>query len=196
MDQSTKHDSKPDPNIDQANLSRLNSFCSGLRIVGRMFSGFMYIFLIIFPWVTEIILVSQQTIEHKIITLVVCGSLQTLVSIYGGIIMGITWGKCCGFAHGKKKNSHKEDELCRETWCGCPTNYKSLFSSGYVIYWLPLWVATNMIISWAILGAGHALPLYAHIMTYLPLLVYLPFAFAGCACQKAMEDESEYIEIV
>jgi hypothetical protein len=187
---------KKESTIDDDTLSQVNNFCCGLRVVGRVFSGFMYIFLIIFPWVTEIILVTQQTLEHKILTIVVCGSLQTLVSIYGGVIMGIMWGKCCGFAHGKKKNKKSEDELCQETWCGCPTNYKSLFSAGYVIYWLPGWVATNMIISWALLGAGHALPLHAHIMTYLPLLTYLPFAFAGCAYEKAIEDEGEYVEIV
>jgi len=178
--------------------SPLDTFFSYLRVAGRMLSAFIYVSLIIFPWVAEIILVTQQTLEHKIITLVVCGSLQTLVSIYGGLIMGIIWGKCCGLGHSKKKTKTAkttEDELCREAWCGCPTDYKSLFSAGYVIYWLPEWIATNLIISWALLGAGHSLPLYAHIMIYMPILVYLPFAFAGCAFEKAMEDESEYTQI-
>ena len=186
------------PNINPDTLAQVAICYRYSKIFCRMFSGFMYIALILFPWITEIILITQQTNEHRIITLVVCGTLQTIVSIYGGIKMGIFSGKsCCVSKNIRKKENFEEeiDELCKEAWCGCPTKYHSLFSSGYVIYFLPQWIATNMIITWALLGQAVVLPLYVHIMTYMPLLVYLPFLFVGCAFQKAIDDESDYSEI-
>jgi hypothetical protein len=94
-------------------------FC--LKVSCTMFSSFIYITLILIPWITEIIVVTYQEDEHKIITLLVCGIIQTIISIYGGFRMGVSWNMCCNPVN----------------WSGSPTNYKSLFSPGYVVYFLP-----------------------------------------------------------
>lgn len=173
-------------NVDPVMLSQFTTCYNYSKIIGTMFTGFMYIFLIIFPWVIEIILITQQIPQHQIITLTVCGSIQTIISIFGGFKMGMdSKVNCCSKKTGK--------DSCEDIWCGCPTNYRSLFSGGYVLYFLPQWIVANMIISWTLLNHSVVFPLYTHIMIYMPILMYTPFLFIGCAYSKSIEDG--YIEI-
>jgi len=159
-----------------------------LKVSGAMLSSFIYIALILFPWIAEIILVKHQTNEHAIITLIVCGVLQTILSLYGGFKMGSSWVQNVNAA----KTNNKLD--CSDIWCECPFNYKSLLSAGYVIYFLPQWVVTNMIISWVLVQIV-SLPVYAHIMVYMPLLAYFPALFVGCAYSYSITNNA-YTQIV
>ena len=60
-----------------------------MRVLCKMFCTFMYGFLILIPWITEIIVVTQISTEDKIVTVLVCGVIQTIISIIGGLRMGI-----------------------------------------------------------------------------------------------------------
>lgn len=155
----------------------IDSYLTGIC---AMFSAFIYIVLIMFPWIIEIILVTQQKHPEIIITLTVCGAIQTLISMLGGFKMGMDSRASC-------VNCICKDG-CNNIWCGCFTKPRTLFTSGYVIYFLPQWVVTNMIVSWALIGANVALPLYTQIMIYTPILVYTPSLFVGYAFQKSGED--------
>ena len=120
-------------------VSLIASVCC--RVFVKMFSALIYISLIIFPWIIEIIIVTQQTEkQQRITTLVVCGSIQTVIAIYGAFKMGKDCTRSCSAA-----NRNEKDDGCSDIWCGCPTDYKSLFTAGYIIYWLPTWLVTNMI---------------------------------------------------
>lgn len=164
--------------------------CGCLRIIGRMLSALTFISIIIFPWIAEIILITYQAREHQLITMAVCGSIQTLVAVYSGIRLGIYWTKCgCNdYSKLSLEEKRKFGNLGYDTWCRCPTNYESMFSTGYPIYFLPQWVFTNMIIAWKI-GSSAGMPLYVHLMVYMPLMVYLLSLFIGFSYVRATEYE-------
>ena len=174
-------------------LETINNVCSCLRVFGIMFTGFMYIFMILVPWIAEIIIVSQQSEEHRIITLLVCGVVQTIISIYGGLKMGVSWFHCVN-TNTKTIDYVSRYQMHNDIWCGSLVNYKSLFSAGYIIYFLPQWVATNMIIAWVLL-AKISLPLYVHILLYTPLLSYFISLSIGFAYAHAIRN-NDYIAIV
>jgi hypothetical protein len=92
------------------------------------FTGFIYLVFIILPSITEIILVNQQTYHERTITLIVCASIQTLISILGSFKMGINWMKAV-----KETTQYT---ICNDTWCGCFTTPESLVSPGFAVYTL------------------------------------------------------------
>ena len=146
MTEDNSHIKTPqNPDVKSA-VGLIASFC--WRVFVKMFSGLIYISLIVFPWVIEIIVATQVTETEKITTFVVCGSIQTVVSIYGAFKMGRALGPCCS----KSKNEQEQQDQWDDIWGGSPTDYRSLFTAGYIIYWLPTWVITNMAISWNLLA--------------------------------------------
>src|SRR5439155_4487718 len=109
-----------------------------------------------------------------------CGTLQTLLAIYGGLKCGFLIYESCNCKKGDDKS------ICDSFWCGSITDFNSLLSGGYLIYFLPQWVITNAIISWVVINNKVILPFYVHIMIYMPLLVYPTFIFVGYSIKKAV----------
>lgn len=153
------------------------------RVIDKLLSALIYISLIIFPCVTEIILSTQLEKECVFIMLMVCGAIQTIISTIGGFRLGVAW------AINVNRTIHIEEKrkYCDDVWCACPTTYRSLFSAGYIIYFLPQWALCNMIIAWVFGSSG--MPIYVHILVYLPLMTYVVFLFVGFAFEKAIESE-------
>ena len=149
-------------------------------------TSFMYVFLIIFPWVVEIIVITQQSEQSQIITICVCASIQMLISLYGGAMLGNAW-------RSTQVSKLPERERCANIWCGSITNYKSLLSAGYIIYFLPQWVCTNIIITWVLNGNKVVLPLYAHLLSYMPFLLYAISIFVGYAVTQTRENGYEEV---
>jgi len=161
-----KTNNEQDIQIDPDTLKQLLKMYVCLKISGKMFSGFMFFFMMFFPWILEIILVSRQTTENGIITLTVCGILQTIIATYGGFKMGISTQQLCS-------REEKDRYVIRDSmWCGHFADYKSMFSTGYPIYILPQWVITNIFSSWMYALHG-SLPIYTHVFAYMPLIIYI-----------------------
>ena len=170
-----------------SNMYTITLSCSWCKVFCNTFSAFMALFLIIFPWVIEIILITQQTIQQQVVTMLVCGSLQTITSIFSAFMMAIQPNKdkdTYTFSH--------HVELDDGTCCWPPTTYKSLLNPYYVLCVLIPWLLTNMIISW-VLNSHNQLPIYVHIMIYIPLLIFFPILFTSCAFIKSINNEYKEI---
>lgn len=140
----------------------------------------MYIFFIVFPSIIEIIVVTQLPVEQKQYVLLICGSILILGAMYGGIKLGM---------------DIKTDQIGEDaTWCGKPSKYNSLFTSGYMVYTLPQWTLANMIMPWAIADKITTLPFYVHLMVYMPLMIYLTILVIGCAIPE-IKTETNYQEV-
>ncbi len=172
--------------IDQDVLSCYSKTYQYFKRFLSVFTAFMYMVLIIFPSVTEIIAITQQDNQQKIYTLITCAIIQIIISIYGGIKLGTDWYK-------SKSIPDQHNTICRNIWCGSFTDYNSLFSAGYIIYMLPQWWLTNAIIAWVLSGNNIILPFYVHLMIYIPLLIYCPIVFMGYAFAKTAENEYSII---
>ena len=166
---------------DLSNVSTLSrSWCN---VLCDIFSAFISVSLIIFPWVIEIILITQQLDQAKLITLIVCGSVQTIISIFGGFMMG--------FEITKSKDARFDCSFFHNPGL----SYKYFLNPHYIITILIPWILTNMIISWVLNSHNH-LPVYVHIMVYMPILIYLPLLFMGCAFVKSINIQyDQYKEI-
>lgn len=126
-------------------------------------SAFLYWSLIIFPTITEIIIVTQQTKDQIPYTLLICGSIQTGLSIVGAILMGC----CC-----------RND--CEDIWCSSPKSFPSMLRGGYTVYCLSPWIITNMIISWIFISQVNIV-WYIQLLIYSPIVIYGPFVAASWA---------------
>ena len=173
--------------IDQNVLSCYSNTYKCFKRFMSVFTAFMYMVLIIFPSVIEIIAITQQDNQQKNYTLITCAIIQIIISIYGAIKLGTGW-----YQH---KNGPSEKDICGNMWCGSFTDYNSLFSAGYVVYMLPQWILTNMITLWVLSDSVNniILPFYVHLMIYIPLLIYLPVVFMGYAFAKTAENEYSVI---
>jgi len=174
--------------IDQSTLECVTKSRIYCRCATMILSGFLYIFFILFPWISEIIVISQISLEHRALVVLVCGILQTLIAIYGGFKCGILIYESCNAKNGK------DQSFCNGFWCGSITDLKTLFTGGYIIYFLPQWIVTNAIISWVIINHSVILPYYIHIMVYMPILIYPISLFIGYSSEKAMS-QSDYQQL-
>ena len=146
--------------------------------VESMLCAFLYISLIVFPTIIESILLAQQTSENQIITLLICGIIQTILSINASF----RWG----FMSRNSEKYHEEDqsnEYFNKVWCKPITKYDSLFSTSHIVYLLPQWIVTNMISSWALVDHDIILPWYVHLLIYAPLIVFIIFFTIGFQVQ-------------
>ena len=184
--------SQPQPQVDQETLECITKARSQCKCFNTIFAAFLFMFLILCPSVIEIVTVTQLPKDLRYIVVLTCGCITTLIAIIGGFKLGATIPSC--FA-----------DKCNDCCCGkngckfwCTTkdvpDYSSILSPGYIVYSLPQWVVTNMIISWALLGDGIILHFYVHLMIYAPLLMYPIFIFVGWAYEKAT-DKSDYTVI-
>src|SRR4029078_9041062 len=141
------------------------------RLIKTIGAAVLFIFFIIFPSITELILAANLSYENVLIMLIVCGSLQTLFAMYGAIRLGMTIFDTC-ISYGKE---------WPDFWgkCQC-TELTTLTTGGYIIFTLPQWVLINMSITWHY-SIKNSLPLYVHIPVYLPLITYTMFIFVGYA---------------
>lgn len=175
--------------IDKETLECITKTRTCCSFTSTVSAAFMFIFCILFPWITEIIIVSQIPPESSATVVLVCGVLQTIIAIYGSIRLGMTIFDTC-------KSSNKEKGEWNDFWyCGRCTNFKSLVSGGYVVYALPQWFLTNAIISWILIDQKKIiLPFYVHLMVYTPGLAYIVCIFIGFAIGSAM-DQCKYQQV-
>jgi hypothetical protein len=184
--------------FDQQTLECITTTRSFWRYTSAILASFTYIGLILFPLVIESVIASQVSFENGETLVFVCGILQSIVAIYGGIKLGMAIYASCG--NNCCCNSQSDTEITNsnkiwgEFWCGGITEFKSLLSGGYIICFLPQWFVTNAIISWVIVNHKVILPYYVHLMIYMPLLAYPTFIFIGCAIKKA-SGRSDYEQI-
>jgi hypothetical protein len=151
---------------------KTRTFYQSAKIV---LSAFLYIFLILFPWIIEIIVTSQISYEQSEIAIGICGILQIPIAIYGGYKLGIFIYELCNDASATGNHF----------WCGSFTDFGTFLSGGYILYFLSPWALTNTIILWVI-AKKIILSLYVHMMVYMPLLGYITFIFVGYAVKKAI----------
>lgn len=162
--------------LDQINPTKFSLCFKGFL---GIITAFFFCVFIICPFIIESIVLSEQnSLSDKQLTLLICSSIQTLISMWGGYKLGIL---------ARRLNSYDEFTECNKFWCTSITNIGSLLSGGYVIYSLPSWIVTNMIASWVI-SSKNVFPWYVHLMIYMPLIVYVPFFGVGYATHKAIDD--------
>lgn len=185
--------------IDEQTLAKYNKFRICFKAIGTVMTTILFVIGIFVPWITEIIVASQLTLEQNITTVLVCGILQTIFAILGSLRLGNSIYLCCSIESNKNQNAEREDDesfkeraatVWHRFWCGnkkgdC-TNFEMIISGGYTIYTLPQWFATNAIISWVIVDHKIPIPFYAHLLIYTPLLSYIIFPFVGYAIGKAI----------
>jgi hypothetical protein len=169
-------------------LECAEKLCTFNRVMSSIFFSFLYIGLILFPWISEIIVVTQISVEHQVIVVLVCGVVQTLIAIYGSIRCGMIVYHCCAKDCDDDYHcSANGRQLVKSFWCGRCTDLSGISSGGYVVYSLPQWVITNAIISW-VLATNHPLPVYVHLMVYMPVIAYIVGLFVGYAIKKEVEN--------
>jgi hypothetical protein len=176
--------------IDQKTLECVTRTRTCWRYTSMISSAFLYIGLMLFPFIAECIIASQMTYEHSGIMVLICGIVQTIIAAHGGIRLSLAMYDCCTTKNPKKDN----DKHCAAFWCGRPTDFSTLLSGGYIVYALPPWFLTNAIISWVIINNKVVLPFYTHLMIYMPLIAYPTFIFVGYAIKKAGAKD-DYIEV-
>ena len=180
-------------------LFNMQSLPNVSRLIFSGVSAFICVSLMLFPWIIEIFVVTHQPFDYKIITMVICGAIQTLLAFYGGIAMGYTkafWHLC----NGKSFKNLDDPELEEQERMCCPvaSKYETLYTPGYILCILPQWVLTNCIISWVLIDTrdGPSLPLYVYIMVYLPLVTYIVCFVCGSAIRTAKNTSDEEYESV
>lgn len=146
-----------------------------------MLVALIYGSFIIVPSITEIILASRLIKENSII-MGACGVIQTFLSIYLSFRLGTVINDFNGIT------PDKCSKLCGEIWYFSPIDWRGLFSVGYVIITLPHWVV-NIFISWVVGSSG--MPLYAYLIIYLPLIVFMPAWVVVIAYKKAVHLEDD-----
>lgn len=136
----------------------------------RKLIDLFYFVLIMFPWIIEIIVVSTGTTnDQKIMTVCICGFLQTMIAT-GGYLLGFSKSQYSNITDQTRRTNFCDDVWC--SWCINSVSCKPLFSAGFIIYLLLPWCLTNIIISW-ILASMISLPPYAHVAAYMPIIIYI-----------------------
>lgn len=151
-------------------------------LIGIIIAFFFCVFIIC-PLIIELIVLSYQTSFYdKQMTLLICGTIQTIVAMWGGYKLGIFVREMHDV-----DDEYVEREKCTKIWCTPITNIRSILSAGYVVYSLSSWILTNIIASWVV-SYKQVMPWYIHLMVYMSLIVYVPFLAIGYATQKAIEE--------
>jgi len=160
------------------------------RYTSAISVSLLYIGLILLPWIAEVVVATQISFENTIYMLLACGIAQATIAIYGAIRAGNVI-ICCKDAEEYDKNERKK---CREFWCQNCIDCKSIFSGGFIIYFLPQWVLANAIISWVLINNKVVIPFYVHLSIYSPLVSYVMFMFVGYAIRCTSETD-EYTPV-
>lgn len=127
--------------------------------ISKVLAAFFFPVVIIVPILTQIILQTRITSATELELIILSAAcIQTGLSIVGSFALGFS------IAH----------DRVEEAFCSAHTNFAHMFYGGYTLYYLPPWVLINMASSWHYLGNGHVFNWYTHLMTYLPILVYVP----------------------
>ena len=163
----------------------ITSKCCG-NILSSILVGIMYIGFIILPSIIEIIVVTQQTQEYRPLTLFVCSCFQILISIYGGVRLGMVL-----FTSEHISSILFTNDRCyRCNVLTCNWNfvdYKSMSYPGYSILLLIPWFATNFII-WIEVGPP-LIPAFVGILVFIPIATYVVSLFIGYALLFALQRE-------
>lgn len=142
----------------------MTGFCS---VMIKAFTAFFFFVLIFAPSITTIICFARQSLEQKILTLMVCSIIQSVLSVIGAILV-IVAPTVCGW----------------EPFCVKVYKPKALVSGGYSIYCLAPWLVTTIIASWTI-----AYPLsWYNFVIYVPLWVYGLTLLLSYACNKGCDE--------
>jgi len=158
---------------DQVTIYCSNKCC--FNISATMLTALMYIAFMIVPFVSEIVAAVYNTPEQRTTMLVVCGSIQIILAIFGGCMMGKEW-----FLDDKK-------ECCQNDF----TNFRSMFTASYIMFITPQWLITNVVV-WIVNG-GSSQPLGVALAVFMPVPVYILSLFAGYGGMYAYQKEIESI---
>ncbi len=165
------------------------NLCKSLQCCASIFSSFLYVTLLIFPWLTEIMILSHHSTSTSsfVNTILFCAIIQIGLSITGAIDMGYNFFCCCA----DSRLSNKElDKIiggsANRVWCSSPMNIRSLVSPGYIIYMGGPWLLTN-VAALKFLPDDMCFPLVLYLITFMPLLSYFPFFAVGSAYRNLME---------
>lgn len=161
-----------DQNIDQYDQDRI--YCTDkccINVSTTMLTAFLYIAFMIVPFVSEIIAAVYHTPAQRTMMVVVCGSLQIILAVCGGFMMGKQW-----FLDDKN------------TWCKNDfTDFRSMITPEYILFITPQWLITNVIV-WGING-GSSQSLGSALVVFLPVPMYILSLFAGYAYVYAIQKE-------
>lgn len=141
-----------------------------VSLYAPVFSSFLYVTLLIAPIIVQSIVMDNQTNPLPIMLL--CAAIQTVLSVYGSIMMGYEAGCCFRYAL-----PHEIDEELDRIWCESPLSFGTLFSPGYIIYLDLPWFFYNI---WSLRNV-RAILYVEYLRMITPLIVYFPFFAVGCA---------------
>lgn len=144
----------------------------------------IYLLLYVVPMATEAWIVGRSGTGSltAIITITVCATIQCLLALVVGVRLFYQvfrhQGMCC------------HDVL----WCPSLLDLRTLISGPYILYILPLWIATNVICSWV---NADRLPIISHLLCYLPVPLFGLGAGVGYAIARSCEvdDETEPLNV-
>lgn len=142
---------------------------------------YFHVGLIVIPWVTEAIVVSQVSDFTKCVILLCCCVVQVLIASYAGIMGG--WLLSC------LKGEY--DEQCDKVWCPKEYGYKILFTPGYLFQMCLPWFTVNVILS---IVYKDVLWWQVRMFVWFPLIVYLFGFLMGIIFQTICKKEEEYSE--
>jgi len=137
--------------------------------ISRIIASLMFLIVIIGPIIVQIIFQTRTTTPEPI--LFWAGCVQMILSIAGGIALGVTV-------------AINDNNMYNEMWCSPCTKLEAMFYGGFTIYYLPGWVILNMCSSWYYINNGYPLNWYTHLAIYSSLLTYGPSVLLGWACKK------------
>jgi len=165
-------------------------YASSLMFYSPIFSSFLYVFLLIFPWLMEIIIVHQQSVKFTVNTILFCSAVQTGLSVHGAVTMGYNFFCCCKDRRISiigEMNKMVDDSADR-VWCASPMKLSSLLSPGYIIYFGVPWLLTNIFVTLRLsVNNNTCLPPALYLLIFMPLLVYFPCFAVGSAYRNIIE---------
>lgn len=155
------------------------------QILKTMISSVLCVLLVVVPLCVQFTLISVfPDLESVSLILCVCGGIQTMISAYGGSLMGLfmTQRKLC---------------VDWQLWWPSIYSFEYLISPGYMIYCFLPWELASAVYSWCASGPriNLILPWFVHLMIYLPLPCYFIFGAVGLALAKSTEEPKLVIEV-
>jgi hypothetical protein len=162
--------------------------CEFLRFYMPIISSFLYVTLLVFPWLAEIMILYQSNSASSFVnTILFCSTVQTGLSISSALNMGYNFFCCCADSRLTDADLDKIINCSADRmWCSSPMRMKSLVSPGYIIYLGVPWLLVN-IIALKFLPNDMCFPPVLFLTPFIPLLVYLPFFAVGSAYRNIME---------
>jgi len=158
---------------DQVKIYCSEKCCFNISVT--MLTALLYIAYIIVPFVSEIIAAVYNTSEQRTTMIVVCGSIQIILAMLGGCMMGKEW-----FLDDKKTCGNNDF-----------TNFRSMFTASYILLITPQWLITNVVV-WIVNG-GSSQPLGVALAVFMPVPIYILSLFAGYGFEYAYQKEVESI---